>query len=107
MSATPYKIWKKLEVLTTTSPHLSLFSVFLVTVHDPICTDTVDLSLAFHGSFLPIPSNELFSRESPETYTRKNAPGAVVVRKEPITLNAGREQVKLRVTNKGDRPIQV
>lgn len=78
-----------------------------MTVHDPICTDSLYLDKAFHGSFLPIPSNEVFPRVIAEEYTRKAAAGAVIMKKEPIILNAGREKVILRVTNKGDRPIQV
>jgi len=34
--------------------------VFLVTVHDPICTELGDLNEAFHGSSLPIPSQDAF-----------------------------------------------
>src|ERR1700677_1063294 len=32
----------------------------LVTVHHPVAIDRVDLGLAFHGSFLPIPPDSLF-----------------------------------------------
>ena len=35
------------------------------------------------------------------------APGAIVVKQDRIRINQGRERVKLRVTNNGDRPIQV
>lgn len=35
-------------------------------------------------------------------------PGAVVVKKGPnIALNEGRKRIQLKVTSKGDRPIQV
>jgi urease beta subunit len=34
-------------------------------------------------------------------------PGEHVLREEPIELNAGRERVRLRVDNLGDRPVQV
>ncbi|KZW03452.1 urease [Exidia glandulosa HHB12029] len=81
--------------------------VFLVTVHDPICTESGNITAALYGSFYPIPSDDLFPLEAPDAYSRKNAPGAVVVQKTPIVLNKGRERVKLRVTNNGDRPIQV
>ncbi|CCM04988.1 uncharacterized protein FIBRA_07186 [Fibroporia radiculosa] len=81
--------------------------VFLVTVHDPICNDTVDLSDALYGSFLPVPSDDAFPEFVSSEYTRENAPGAVIVKKEPITINLGRERVRLSVTNNGDRPIQV
>ncbi|KIJ44558.1 hypothetical protein M422DRAFT_779308 [Sphaerobolus stellatus SS14] len=84
-----------------------LDGVFLVTVHDPICTSAGDLSNVLYGSFLPTPSEDLFPLEEPELYSRNNAPGAVIVSKTSIVLNKGRERVKIRVTNNGDRPIQV
>ncbi|KAI5829814.1 urease [Schizophyllum commune Tattone D] len=81
--------------------------VFLVTVHDPVCTESGDLSAALYGSFLPVPSNDLFPLSSPEEYAVEKRPGAVIAKKEAITINQGRERVKLRVTNNGDRPIQI
>lgn len=81
--------------------------MFLVTVHDPICKESVDLAAALYGSFLPIPSEDAFPLIDPSEYSRDKAPGAVVVRKERIVINQGRKRVKLRVTNNGDRPIQV
>ncbi|KAG9089401.1 hypothetical protein FRC06_001567, partial [Ceratobasidium sp. 370] len=81
--------------------------VFLVTVHNPICSDSGNLSIALYGSFLPIPSDEQFPLEEPSLYAASAAPGAVVVRREPIVINAGRERIRLRVTNSGDRPVQV
>ena len=82
-------------------------SVFLVTVHDPICTDNGNLEAALYGSFLPVPSNGLFPYLDPSAYSKGNAPGAVVVRNERIAINKGRKRVQLKVTNNGDRPIQV
>ncbi|KAG9118762.1 Urease, partial [Ceratobasidium sp. 392] len=84
-----------------------LDGVFLVTVHNPICSDSGDLSIALYGSFLPIPFEGAFPLEHTSLYSSEAAPGAVVVRREPIVLNAGRERIRLRVTNGGDRPIQV
>ncbi|KZT07682.1 urease [Laetiporus sulphureus 93-53] len=81
--------------------------VFLVTVHDPICNDTVELSAALYGSYLPVPPEHAFPVVDPAEYAREKAPGAVIVKKETIVLNRGRERVKLRVTNNGDRPIQI
>ncbi|KAI5118036.1 hypothetical protein M0805_009218 [Coniferiporia weirii] len=81
--------------------------VFLVTVHDPICTQDGNLEEALYGSFLPIPSNDLFPIIDASEYARENAPGAVIVRKERITINQGRQRVELRVTNNGDRPVQI
>ncbi|GAA5999785.1 hypothetical protein JCM10207_005910 [Rhodosporidiobolus poonsookiae] len=82
--------------------------VFLVTVHSPISSAAGDLNLALYGSFLPIPKTGTFPDEQPgDGLTDEELPGAVVVRKEAIKLNEGRERVKVRVTNTGDRPIQV
>jgi urease len=72
---------------------------YLVTVHDPICTDDGDLSKALYGSFFPIPEAQ--------NYVLEKQPGAVVVEKGSIELNKGRTRYKLKVTNRGDRPIQV
>ncbi|QRV90409.1 amidohydrolase family protein [Ceratobasidium sp. AG-Ba] len=84
-----------------------LDGVFLVTVHSPICSDSGDLAIALYGSFLPIPGDELFPLEDTSLYSSSASPGAVVVRREPIVINQGRERIQLRVTNGGDRPIQV
>ncbi|OBZ72360.1 Urease [Grifola frondosa] len=56
--------------------------VFLVTVHDPISIDASE-------------------------YSRDKAPGAIIVKKDRIRINQGRERVRLRVTNNGDRPVQI
>ncbi|KAF8589029.1 urease [Ramaria rubella] len=81
--------------------------VFLVTVHDPICSNDGNLSNALYGSFLPEPSQAMFTLEDPSVYTREAAPGAIMVCKRPIVINPNRERVEIRVTNNGDRPIQV
>jgi urease len=81
--------------------------VFLVTVHDPICTPDGDLVAALYDSFLPVPSADLFPSSDPEAYAPAAAPGALILRPDNIVLNAGRARVKLRVTNHGDRPVQV
>ena len=78
-----------------------------MTVHDPICTESGNLSEALYGSFLPIPPDELFPILDATEYEPANAPGAIIVKKEPITINKGRERVKLKVTNNGDRPVQI
>ena len=81
-------------------------SVFLVTVHDPICTDSGDLGAALYGSFLPVPSNDKFPLAPPAPLSGN--PGAIVVEQNaPIVINEGRSRVQLRVTNTGDRPIQI
>ncbi len=74
----------------------------LVTVHDPICREHGDLALALHGSFLPVPSSDIFTAlpSLPE-------PGAIETAPGDIELNAGRPQLELPITNLADRPIQV
>jgi urease subunit gamma/beta len=74
----------------------------LVTVHHPIASENGDLSLALHGSFLPVPDSALFAPMPDE-----NEPGAYVVQEGEIELNSGRESITLPVTNLGDRPVQV
>lgn len=78
---------------------------YLVTVHDPICTDDGNLEMALYGSFYPIPSDDKFPL--PPQVERKDAPGAIVVKQGTIELNAGRRRLSISVTNYGDRPIQV
>lgn len=80
--------------------------MFLVTVHEPIASAHGDLSLALYGSFLPIPSEGTFG-DGMEEVKREDVPGAMTLRKEPIKINVGRKRVKVKVTNLGDRPIQV
>ncbi|MBW0488648.1 hypothetical protein O181_028363 [Austropuccinia psidii MF-1] len=90
---------------------------FLVTVHSPICSPTgrePHLSLALYGACIPPPPSSLFEPIHP--VVEGELPGAIVVQKspadassdfQPIILNAGRPRIKLKVTNTGDRPIQV
>lgn len=79
----------------------------MVTVHDPICTEDGNLEAALYGSFLPIPSQDLFPITPEEEYLPEKVAGAIIAKKEDIILNKGRERVQLTVTNNGDRPIQV
>ncbi|KAF5358762.1 hypothetical protein D9758_008552 [Tetrapyrgos nigripes] len=83
--------------------------VYLVTVHSPICTESGNLEAALYGSFLPIPSDDLFPIEDESEYASEKMPGAIIPRKDSprIVINKGRERIKLRVTNNGDRPIQI
>nr|POE79872.1 urease [Quercus suber] len=86
---------------------------YLVTVHNPIAGDDGNLERALYGSFLPIPKQEKFPwppEDGFAAYEDEKMPGAVVAVKGEqgrIVLNAGRKRIKLRVTSKGDRPIQV
>src|SRR4051812_35690580 len=74
----------------------------LVTVHHPIASENGDLALALQGSFLPVPNVSVF-KAMPED----GEPGAVQVNDGDIELNTGRATGEVRVTNLGDRPIQV
>jgi urease subunit gamma/beta len=76
----------------------------LVTVHHPVAVERVDLSLALHGSFLPVPPDALFP---PRPDEGTNDPGAFRILPGMIALNVGREAVELVVKSVGDRPIQV
>jgi urease beta subunit len=62
------------------------------------------VTVALYGSFLPIPSEDLFPLPSPPTGP---LPGAVICLKTKIQLNVGRKRWFVEVKNAGDRPIQV
>jgi urease subunit gamma/beta len=74
----------------------------LVTVHHPIAAENGNLTLALHGSFLPVPDLSRFAPVEDE-----GAPGAMEILPGDIELNAGGPALELSVTNLGDRPIQV
>lgn len=83
---------------------------YLVTVHHPISSDHGDLEKALYGSFLPVPSNDMFPLPEASVYESTNQPGAIVAVKGEagiIKLNEGRKRIRLRVKSTGDRPIQV
>jgi len=81
---------------------------YLVTVHHPVSSEDGNLEKALYGSFLPIPSNDLFPLPSPDVYNAGKQPGAIIcVKDQRITLNKGRKRIQLKVVSKGDRPIQV
>jgi urease len=80
---------------------------YLVTVQNPISSDDGDLAKALFGSFLPLPDQELFRVPDDEECQAEKMPGALVVVKGKVTINKGRKRIKLKVTNHGDRPIQV
>lgn len=81
---------------------------YLVTVHHPIASDDGDLEKALYGSFLPVPGKDAFPLPDASEYENVKMPGAVIPVKEGrILLNEGRKRIKLKVTSKGDRPIQV
>lgn len=76
-----------------------------MTVHNPICSDLDDLSLALYGSFLPEPSKDKFPKVKP--LAEEKRAGAMILRKEKIQLTPGRKRFQLEIKNSGDRPIQV
>ena len=81
---------------------------YLVTIHHPISSDDGDLDKALYGSFLPVPSKDVFPLPALEAYEVANMPGAILPVKEGrIALHEGRKRIRLKVTSKGDRPIQV
>lgn len=60
-----------------------------------------------YGSFLPIPNHGTFPGGD-EDLKNEELPGAIILKKDsPIPLNVGRQRTKVKVTNTGDRPIQV
>ena len=74
----------------------------LVTVHHPIASENGNLTLALHGSFLPVPDPSVFKPVESD-----GVPGACDIKSGEIELNAGRPAAEISVTNLGDRPIQV
>jgi urease len=80
---------------------------YLVTVHHPISSNDGNIERALYGSFLPIPDQSLFKLPDDKEYESTRMPGAVITVKEKIQLNPGRKRIRLKVTSKGDRPIQV
>lgn len=81
---------------------------YLITVHQPVSSDDGDLLKALYGSFLPVPSKETFELADLAEYDSKKMPGTVIsLKSSDIVLREGRKRMKLKVTSKGDRPIQV
>ncbi|CAN6449034.1 unnamed protein product [Victoria cruziana] len=74
----------------------------LVTIHNPIASDNGNIGWALHGSFLPVPSLDVFP-----DIVEHSIPGQLVVGVGDIAINCGRKAVVLEVLNKADRPIQV
>lgn len=80
----------------------------LVTVDQPISTDDGDMTLAMYGSCLAPPKADNFPPVEESAYEHEQMPGALVSAKSPdIVLRKGRPRRNLRVTNRGDRAVQV
>jgi urease subunit gamma/beta len=75
----------------------------LVTVHDPVCRESGDASLALYGSGL-VKTNEA---RNAVNNVLQHRPGEVLCDDEDLVLNEGRATTTLEVTNMGDRPVQV
>ncbi|CRK14947.1 hypothetical protein BN1723_002114 [Verticillium longisporum] len=81
---------------------------YLVTVHNPIATDDGNLARALYGYVPRMPSNDDFPLPEPAEFEPTAQPGALVAVKDvKVILNANRKHITLRVTSRGDRPIQV
>jgi urease subunit gamma/beta len=100
----------------------------LVTVHHPIAAEHGNMELALYGSFLPAPvkaglkgSTTTDHASVPTTDRAGVVPtmdkisvvptfrsaGEIFPGDGDLVLNEGREPVQVKVTNRGDRPIQV
>jgi len=84
----------------------------LVTVHHPIAAERGNMELALYGSFLPQPVTRgvppVPVREAdPNDMDFSPTPGAIEPADGDVVLNEGRQPVQVKVTNRGDRPIQV
>jgi urease subunit gamma/beta len=83
----------------------------LVTVHHPIAAESGDLELALYGSFLPVPASRRLTPEpvrgSGPGMLGTQSPGELMLGDADILINEGREPIDVKVTNRGDRPIQV
>jgi urease subunit gamma/beta len=76
----------------------------LVTVHHPIAAEHGNLELALYGSFLPVPKA---GQDAVSGFSGTVTPGEILPADGEIILNDGREALQMKVTNRGDRPIQV
>ena len=77
----------------------------LVTVHHPIVAEHGDHALSLYGSFLAPPAPEPQVGRSASDVA--GVPGEILAADGQITLNEGRDVIRLTVANTGDRPIQV
>ena len=77
----------------------------LVTVHHPIVAEQGDHALALYGSFLAPPAREPQVGRAASDIA--GVPGEILAADGRITLNEGRDVIRLSVANTGDRPIQV
>lgn len=74
----------------------------LITVHQPVCREKGEPTLALYGSGLILQDGSI-----PVDNLSAEIPGELVCQTGEIELNAGRETIELTVLNHGDRPVQV
>ncbi|CAF3411257.1 unnamed protein product [Rotaria socialis] len=80
--------------------------VKVVIIRNPICTDMGDLELALYGSFLPIPSIELFQK--PNDSESGSHPGEIFLKdSQPIMINGDRDSIFITVTNESSELISI
>ncbi|MSO56308.1 MAG: urease subunit gamma [Acidobacteria bacterium] len=82
----------------------------LVTVHHPIVAEMGNLELALYGSFLPVPTfppSRGFGGPAGALAEAGRSAGEIMTVDGDIVINEGREPIEVKVTNRGDRPIQV
>lgn len=83
----------------------------LVTVHHPIAAEHGNLELALYGSFLPAPQPTAAGPTSDSADVGLGLspaiPGEILLGGDDIVINEGREAIQVKVTNRGDRPVQV
>jgi urease subunit gamma/beta len=81
----------------------------LVTVHHPIAAERGNMELALYGSFLPAPKITAGPKADTTTGVVPSfrSAGEILPADGDILLNEGRDAVRVAVTNRGDRPIQV
>ena len=84
------KVVSYLLILTRLCFHLISLKM---TVRNPICNDTGDLELAFYGSFLPVPSPDLFQVQY-ICLTRKIYLMLLILFRKKMILKQDRIQVK-------------
>ncbi|KAA8645222.1 hypothetical protein EYZ11_010018 [Aspergillus tanneri] len=89
---------------------------YLVTVVDPIATEGGNIELALYGTGLTAPPDSLFPEVRFSDFAPEKAPGYIWCKvsdcpndpdKTDILLNEKRDRRRLKVINKGSRPIQV
>lgn len=81
----------------------------LVTVDLPIGSDTGNIEMALYGSFFPLPAADAFPALEETEYETMKMPGAIIPSSTlgNVVLNPGRKRVRVKVTNRGDRAVQV